>query len=335
MWVGISGKKAFRFSIGIWLAVWLAAAAGCSSSSDTKSAVRQAETRTLLTKITSPLSGSTILFNADGENENVKFTFTVTGGESPYGYTWSVSGPSGYKSTASGTTSSDSADTQLTFGLVGTYTVTLTVKDANAETANDSITVKVSPDPAVATVVAQITSPSGDISINAGDIIDFKGQGIGGSETYDFAWNIPGGNTISSTEENVDDVTFASAGTYTVTFKVTDSNGLTDTDTVTVKVAAVATALTATITSPGGSGGTITVKSAFTAPVETLNLAGSASGGTGSYTYAWDIPGGSKTSSTDQALTVTFANKGDYLITFTVTDSSGTTATDTVTVTAN
>ena len=93
------GKKTTGFACILALAVALAALTGCGGSSDTQSAVRNATSLTLNVNITSPSRGATLLFDAAGENENITFTYTTSGGVAPYGYTWTVYGPNGYQST--------------------------------------------------------------------------------------------------------------------------------------------------------------------------------------------------------------------------------------------
>jgi len=174
-------------------------------------------------------------------------------------------------------------------------------------------------------VTAQIVSPGGNISIPPGSKVSFKGLGTGGSGSYNYSWSIPNGDKTSSFDQELPDVTFASEGTNTVILTVTDTKGLTDTDTVVITVTATLKPLTAKITSPASN--------FSTTAGTTINLAGIGSGGSGTYTYAWNIPGGSVTSSTAQSLTVSFAKNGSYLITFTVADSTGTTKEATVTIT--
>jgi hypothetical protein len=210
---------------------------GSSSSSDTQTAVRQATVLKLTAQIVAPANGSTLFFDPAGEIKNVEISFTVSDGVPPYGWTVTVTGIQGVVGTAAGALETGGDDqATIDFAEEGAYTIALTVNDANGNTANDSIVARVAFDPNDFIVVAQITSPGGDLTINAGDSITFQGQGLFGTEDYKFAWAIPGGSVTSSTDDTVSGVVFATPGVYTVSFTVSDANGLSDTDTVLITV---------------------------------------------------------------------------------------------------
>ena len=84
--------------------------------------------------------------------------------------------------------------------------------------------------------------------------------------------------------------------------------------------------LTASIESP--SNGDV-----FFAGIDTITFIGNASGGSGSYTYSWDLGNGDIR--TGQSFTYNYSNTGSYIVTLTVTDSASNTATDTVTIQIN
>jgi len=91
-----------------------------------------------------------------------------------------------------------------------------------------------------------ITSPTGNATINVGGSVNFAGSGTDPqalSLTYD--WNFGGAGIPDSTLQNPGSVQFNTAGTFTVTFTVTDSANLSDpnppTRTITVQSSAYTT----------------------------------------------------------------------------------------------
>lgn len=302
-----------RLSVLLLSLLFALMTSGCgSSSSDTQSAVRGAESFGLRASITSPNPGVEVR-----PGESLIFSTAPDGGVTPYTYSWSFPNGNPLNSTDQSVT--------VTFSEAGVQNVTLTVSDANGNSTTDALNVTVTNNPALA---ASITSPNRPLSISAGSSVAFNGIATGGSGEYTYSWTFPGGTPANASGQSAD-VVFNSAGSFTVIFSVVDSNGTSNSDTVTITVSDTAvTSVNATITSPATDLTTTT-----NTPV---NLSGTASGGTGSYSYRWDIPGGSvRTATTRDVNNVTFANAGVYLVTFTVTDSSGNTASDTVQITVN
>ncbi|MFP5307542.1 MAG: S8 family serine peptidase, partial [Gammaproteobacteria bacterium] len=94
---------------------------------------------------------------------------------------------------------------------------------------------------------AQILSPVTDVGITAGDSVLFEGEcadpeNQGGIA---FAWDFGNSGLASSAQQNPGALTFANAGTFTVTFSCSDAWGVADSASRTITVAAPA----------GGGGG--------------------------------------------------------------------------------
>lgn len=122
---------------------------------------------------------------------------------------------------------------ERTFNTPGTYTVKLTVKDAEglSDTKSTTITVNepiVQNQAPVAKSVPNVTSGEAPLTVN------FKGdQSTDDDKIVSYAWNFKDG----STSNNINPThTFDTAGTYRVELTVTDSDGAknTDIDTITV-----------------------------------------------------------------------------------------------------
>ena len=200
---------------------------------------------------------------------------TVTGGTSPYTYSWS-----------NGATSED-----LSAIPAGTYTVTVT--DANLCTATRSVTIT---QPAV----LSLSETHVNVLCNGASTGSIDLSVTGGTSPYSYAW---------SNGRTTQDITGLAAGTYTVT--ATAQGGCTATLSVTITQPAVAIAIAETHTNVscnGGNNGSIDI---------------TASGGTAPYTYAWS---GGATSEDRSGLSA-----GTYTVT--VKDANNCTLAKSITVT--
>ena len=110
--------------------------------------------------------------------------------------------------------------------------MTFTVTDSSNKSSSASVVVNVNSPGGIA---AAITSPTTNVTITAGQSVNFQGSATGGTAPYTYQWNFGGGATNSSVQ-NPGNVTFSSAGSYTVTFTVTDANGGTSSASVTITV---------------------------------------------------------------------------------------------------
>jgi hypothetical protein len=73
---------------------------------------------------------------------------------------------------------------------------------------------------------ATITSPSSNVTINAGQSVSFSGTGTDPDGTISaYSWTFPGGNPSSSSLATPGNVTYAVAGSYTASLTVTDNAG--------------------------------------------------------------------------------------------------------------
>lgn len=275
--------------------------------------------------ITAPTGNVTI---AQGGTVTFQGSGTDPDNNTPLTYSWNFGGGA-----PNSTAQNPGA---VTFNTAGTFTVTFTV--------TDSLGLSSTPVTRMVTVtgggggnqppVATISSPTGNVTIQQGGSVTFQGSGTdpNNNTPLTYNWNF-GGGAPNSTQQNPGSVTFNTAGTFTVTFTVTDSLGLSSaavTRTVTV-TAPANMAPTATINSPTGNvtiqqGGSVTFQGSGSDPDNNLPL-----------TYSWNFGGGASNSTQQNPGSVTFNTAGTFTVTFTVTDSRGlssTPVTRTVTVTS-
>jgi hypothetical protein len=75
---------------------------------------------------------------------------------------------------------------------------------------------------------ATIVSPTSNVSVTAGQAVNFAGSGNDPDGTIaSYAWTFPGGNPASSTAQNPGDVVYSTPGSYVATLRVTDNGGST------------------------------------------------------------------------------------------------------------
>jgi gliding motility-associated-like protein len=179
---------------------------------------------------------------------------TVTGGSSPYTYTWT--GPNGYTS-----------NTQDIFGLVaGLYSVT--VRDSNLCSTMTSITLT-QPNPI--NPVANIPNPNGfNIACFGGNTGSISLTVTGGTGAFTYLWSGPGGPF-----GNVSSITNLIAATYTV--RILDANGCFTSDTSFTLTQPTQIFVTDSIVTLAGCNG------AAGGSIKAL-----ASGGIGNYSYVWN-----------------------------------------------
>lgn len=129
-------------------------------------------------------------------------------------YSWAFSG-------AETTSSSVANPEEIIYNSPGTYTVSLTVSNlagTNTQTIESAIVVK--------TVKTEFTANKTTAFI--GEAIDFTDGSSGTPSAWE--WTFEGGTTDDNTVQNPS-VTYAQAGVYSVSLRVTDANNFTDTRT--------------------------------------------------------------------------------------------------------
>ena len=266
--------------------------------------------------ITLPVNTATI----DGSGS------TAASGGTISSYAWSeVSGPSAE-------TLTNSAQVSLTNMVAGTYVFALKVTDSRGKTGSDSVTVTVKPNtntPPIADAgdAVSITLPTNTATLNGSNSSD------PGGSIATYAWTLvsgPSNPVTSGAGTAILNVSALVAGDYVFQLKVADYGGLTGTDQVTIHV------------SPKGNVGPVANAGAdqtITLPVNSVTLDGSGSvDPDGSISkYGWALvsgPAGSALSSKtiDQPIASNLA-AGVYVFELTVTDNSGATGSDRVTIT--
>lgn len=232
----------------------------------------------------------------------------------------------------------NSAKTDLTNLMQGTYTFKLTVWDNIWVPATDTVKVTVlasssnQPPVANAGTDINITLPTDFATLNGTGSTDPDGN----NTITTYAWTRIGGPTqftMSNAAAASNNLTNLAAGTYSFRLVVTDAGSLTSSDTVIVKVNAAAVNK-----APVADAGTDIV---ITLPTNFTSLNGSASADPdGSISgYAWTYKSGPSqytlgtASSVNPALSNLVA--GTYVFLLTVTDNEGATGTDSVKVTVN
>jgi PKD repeat protein len=163
-----------------------------------------------------------------------------------------------------------------------------------------------------ATLVAKIDSPSGPVSISAGQAVNFNGSATGGTAPYEYSWNFGDGSDDSELEDP-GDKTFETVGTFTVKLTVTDSADREAEKTITITVTERDTNPTGAITLPAGSTTIIAG--------QTVRFSGSASGGNAPLSFLWNFDGGAANSTVLNPGNVVFLNPGIYDVSFSVTDT--------------
>ena len=201
----------------------------------------------------------------------------------------------------------------------GTYDITLTVidQDGGTDTVTKTLTIERESQPP--------TADAGlDRTTSVGDSVTFDGSDSTDNVQVDtYEWDIDGDGFYEKDGQSISH-TFQNVGSKTVTLRVSDPAGNTDTDTVSVTVEDRSGP-----TADAGSDKTIIVGSSVT-----LDGSGS-SDDVGITTYEWDFDGDGNYEESRASPTIshTFPSVGTEDVTLRVRDRAGNTDTDTVSVT--
>jgi PKD repeat protein len=197
-------------------------------------------------------------------------TVTPSGGSGTYSYLWDVAAANQTTATATGLAA-------------GTYNVVVT--DA-VTSCSDNTSVAVNDDCVGVAPVADFSGSS--VSICEGSSINFTD--LSTNTPTGWTWTFTGGSPASSTAQNPTGISFATAGTYTITLAATNAFGSDDeikTNYITVNALPNVSSTGQTGETCAGNDGTATV---------------TPSGGSGSFNILWDVSAGSQTAPTATGL---------------------------------
>jgi WD40 repeat protein/chitodextrinase len=243
---------------------------------------------------------------------NASFTISPTTGTAPVTITLDASNSISQNEIVSYQWATSHGETmtgeqvELTFQDSGTYTITLTVTDSNAQTATLEKTIVIN-DPPQAAFTLSPNQGLAPLTVNLEASTSFDPDGT----IKNYQWTSDDGHT---TEGQQAEMTFQNSGDYLITLTVTDNDGSTATAQKTISV----------INEPPQAAFTLSPSQGL-APL-TVNLEASTSfdpDGT-IENYQWTSDDGQTTEG--QQAEMTFQNIGDYTITLTVTDNNEATA---------
>ncbi|SDG24904.1 gliding motility-associated C-terminal domain-containing protein [Pedobacter terrae] len=200
----------------------------------------------------------------------------------------------------------------------GTYTIPVTVVDANGNTLISNYTLKIT-DPLLLTTAILADGTTGTVYTT--QIIP---SAIGGTTPYTYsATGLPPGLAFNPSTRAITG-TPTTIGAYTVAVTVTDADGKTVTTNYTININNPLLLPAATL--PDGTEGT----------VYTMQTLPAATGGVGPYTYVGsNLPAGLSFNPTTREITGTPTQAGNDVISLTVTDSQGKTASNTYPIKIN
>ena len=203
----------------------------------------------------------------------------------------------------------------VTYATAGTYTSTLIAYNED-ETVSDtaSVTVKVSVDPSTVLTASFTTDPAAtgfltqSVTIEQGQTVAYTNTS---SNAHHIAWSFPGGDPATSTNDEVT-VTYNAVGSFT-TQLIAYNEGETDSDTATLTItvnASAENAVTADFTTNPEATSMLGVSYIAINQGESVTFTNASSANT--HHIAWTFQGGSPATSTENVVTVTYAEAGTY-----------------------
>lgn len=223
----------------------------------------------------------------------ISFNAGASGGVSPITCTWTF----GDGGTATGCSATH------TYSRAGTFVVSVTATDPNNFDANATVSERVNPPP-------QVSATASPRTTNVGVAVSFFATASEGTGSFLFVWDFGDGSPPGS--GNSASHVYARAGAFVVFVTATDSTGVSASSTVSVVV-----------NSPPAMD--FAFSPASPAAGSPMTFTAATSGGTGPFTFSWDLGDGSTASG--NPVTHTYTSLGAFTITLTKSDSHGATAT--------
>ena len=233
-------------------------------------------------------------FSSDVSSGNAPLTVTFTDKSTgdPTEWNWNF---------GDGTDSTDKNPVH-TYTSAGTYTVTLTVSNADGAASKEgTITVLQSTEQVVADFTSNVASGNTPLEVSFTDTST-------GSPT---AWSWDFGDGTTSTDKNPVQ-TYTSAGTYTVTLTASNANGRSS------KTGSITVLQTSEPVLPVADFGTNAIQGPAPLAVQFTDLSQNA------VSWSWDFDNNGQPDSTDQSPVYVYEVPGDYTVNLTVSNENGT-----------
>jgi len=241
--------------------------------------------------------------------QSISFSASAVGGTAPYSYTWNF----GDGSTDIGATSSH------TYSSSDTFDVTVTVTDFNSQTASTSQLLAVSNPPSASQLSTSFAYQPRSVTTTT--TIIFTASVTGGTFPYNYQWDLGDGATSSGAYTSH---LYAYSGTYTIQLTVTDNSGQSYSTSQTVTV--IGSQIQPLTTD-------FNYKPSQTTVDTTITFDAAATGGTGPYTFSWDL--GDASTATGTNIDHMYTKASNYTVVLTTTDHIGDTTISSKTVSIN